>query len=729
MKRWMSMGICLLMLALCTRACALMLPVEGGGVEIDPTMLDDQQWMFLPAFVDLAALYPDAQETEEAGVWYDEASNMYLMQSANLRTVFLFSDDPIDRGREWLEDCFRHENETTGSMALVNAQGQVEHADTLRQLRGRGNYTWKQSKKSYQFKLENRADLLKTGDSENRSRTWLLMSETLDASMLHNRIAQDMALELGMEAAETEFVDLYYDGEYRGLYLLSEKVEIDPGRVDEMDYDDLLEKWNSKVGQFDLAALPAASAQNSRGLEFTYIDGVIDNGDPSSGAYLVEMENEAITLSDRCYFRLEDGRPYAVKNPENASESMMRYISEKLAAGRSAIENGGVDPVTGITAEEAFDLDSFARTVLLYELSHNGDAFTYSSTYFVLPAGESRIRSGPAWDFDLAFRYEWNGVNANGAGFKDSSWMQDFYKTEAFMEIARKVYLDQMHPLVTDTLLGTQEREHLKPLDVYAAEIAPSARMNGKLHYMAMDGRYRYAESREADVELLRDFLNKRSTWLHRMMTDIQPGENHIALWMDSCYGYADEKLRILTCPWQGVTVDEIDCYVSEDADEENYAVWQAEAYLTIPSGMNVEEVTVSMNGTPLACEVQEDGRLYICFVFEDPSYRVVDYYGEDIGLVYDYETYIRNYPEVAEACEYDPQAVMDYFCDEGMYEGHVGNAYFDPRQALELNSHLYHMFGEDWQLYYWEYIYYGHDEGWMKQQNKYFVPAVVDAM
>ena len=163
------------------------------------------------------------------------------------------------------------------------------------------------------------------------------------------------------------------------------------------------------------------------------------------------------------------------------------------------------------------------------------------------------------------------------------------------------------------------------------------------------------------------------------------------------------------------------------EADEESFAVWQMEALLALPEGM--EEPTLSLNGTPLSYETQEDGTIRISVTFEDPSYRPVDYYGEDIGLVYQYDAYVARYPEIAEMCEYDPQAVMDYFCDEGMYEGQIGNAYFDPVKALEMNSWLYHTLGEEWQNYYWDYITYGYEEGWMQNTPERFVPQVSDAL
>ena len=571
------------------------------------------------------------------------------------------------------------------------------------------------------MKIENTADLLKTGNQENLSRTWILLSETFDGTLLRNRIALDMALEMGAEASETEFVDLYYDGEYRGVYLLAEKVEIGEGRVHELDYDALLKKWNKKVGQPDLDVLPTAYGENAYGQSFSYVKDVLDNDHPASGAYLLEWENKKPAQDDRSWFAMEDGSFCVIKSPKNASESMMRYISETfLLACRKLQQDAAV--------EEYFDLESMARAVLLNELSANCDGFHYSSTYFVLPAESKQFRAGPVWDFDLAFRYRLDKGNGSAIGFKDTQgWMIDFYRSTAFLETAKRVYLEQIDPLVSGILLGDGEGDHLKSYDAYVQQIAVASRMNARRWSMAKDGRFLYGQTIEEETALLRKFLTERSAWLKQAMSDFRPDENHLPLWLIVRYGHPETGAQIISAPWQAAEVVSAAAEQLSEAGEENFALWQLEAVLALPEGM--EKPSLSLNGTPIDYEEQEDGSVLIRVAFEDPSYRPVDYYGEDIGLVYQYDSYVARYPEIAEMFGSDPKMVMEYFCEEGMYEGQIGNAYFDPRKVLELNSWLYETLGENWQDYYWDYIAYGHDEGWMQNTSERFVPQVADAL
>ena len=50
-----------------------------------------------------------------------------------------------------------------------------------------------------------------------------------------------MAGMLGLAHTDCTWVELYYNGEYRGLYLLTESIRIAEDRVDTFDWEDLCE--------------------------------------------------------------------------------------------------------------------------------------------------------------------------------------------------------------------------------------------------------------------------------------------------------------------------------------------------------------------------------------------------------------------------------------------------------------------------------------------------------
>ena len=707
----MKFRLLMLLVALCllcafgASAQEITVEAQGAQVQIAPVEIEGEPWYFLPSFADREALFPDAQPTEEENVWQSDAG--MIMQSDRLRALFLQSSDPVNEGRDYIENAPRHETSTTGSMLLVDKNGVVNCGDELRQIRGRGNSSWGYEKKPYQIKLENKADLLQTGDRSQRARTWVLLSETLDGSLLRNQIAMDLALEMGLSSTpQSEHVDLYYDGEYRGIYLLCEKVEMGEGRIDELDYDELIEAWNDHIGQKDLEKLPVGQGVNRFGSPFTYIEKLAESDRPDQGAFLLEMESDG-TLSDRCFFRLSDGGLIACKNPENASEKMMRFISEKLQEAQNVLRSGG--DITTV-----FDVDLFARMALLQEYSCNLDGYIYSSSFFVLPAGSSRFEPGPAWDFDRSFRFFGAGSNDLGVGFKNSQgWLWDFYHSDVFVERMHSLYEDVLTPLI-EVLLHGGEAEYLHSLDEYAELIHASRLMNERRWAHSTDAVKLTERSFAFEFEEIRRFLVQRDRWMRVTFANGPAGADHINLRLSAEYGRVEETVECHIGPWSRVNAEVLEVFEVSQADEENYAVWELSLAIRPEEGYAFHEPVVLINGETAAYEPQDDGSLLVCLQFEDPTYRPVDYCGDDMGLVYNPEVYAQHYPELAAEYEDDPEGLLAYFCEEGMYEGQMGNAYFEPQKIRLYHPELDQMLGENWQDYYWEFLYYGFEEGWL---------------
>ena len=377
-----------------------------------------------------------------------------------------------------------------------------------------------------------------------------------------------------------------------------------------------------------------------------------------------------------------------------------------------------------------FDVDAFARTALIQELSANPDGFLYSSSFFVLPDGQKQFRPGPVWDFDLAWHFMTNGKNSGGVGLKDQqSWLTEFYRSDAFVSCMQQIYLEEMTPLIQNILLGNEQGRWLKPLKEYQDQIAMSAKMNAKLWKTATNKNLVYGNTAEEESELLRSFIAQRSRWLQDRLAAWKPDEDVVDIWVHGVYGYApNDELEVRVYPWSHAKIREMELEQITEATETDYALWQLDITLDAGGGRAWRQPSVMINAVPVTVSLLDDGAIQVSAVFEDPSYRPVDYYGEDIGMVYDYDQYILNHPEVLEICGEDPELVMEYFCDEGMYEDHKGNAFFRPSEILASRPALYDMLGEDWSMYYWDYMMYGFEDGWLSKVKSYYCPDVQDA-
>lgn len=783
-----ALALCLALTAACAGAeeaadvpqpyltVSAVLLTDDGTAEVKSCWIDGEPWLFLPAFAKLDQLTlrvdgltsanayrwqtEDAQKPPAAfenggevnwralsaeastGEWVcalvDDQTNeklttLHVMRSANLRALFILSDDPVHYGQGWIDNCVKHENSASAAMALVSQAGTVDHAGHIAKLRGRGNSTWLCEKKSYQIKLDYKTDLLDTGIDAERNKTWVLLSNETDYTLLHNRVGFDLGLELGMtQTSFSESVDLYYDGDYRGSYLLCEKTEVGDGRVAISDYEKLIKKWNAIAGQTPLDELPVKTAVNRFGYEYTYVDGLTETDNPSVGSYLLEIES-GVTLSDPCWFKLtNENNMVASKNPEHASQKMMLYISEALEEARQALINRGVNPETGLTAGDYFDLEAFARIALAQEILYNTDGYSYSSSFFALPAGSRRFEPGPLWDMDLSCRPGIAGNETGPLNIKDDNygWLHSFYAVPEFQLLMQKIYQEELYPIMTRILLGTEQGQYLRPLGDYVAEIRESARMNRKRWNLTELEYLDACETYEEDVAVMRDFLTTRNEWLYQRIMAWRPTDPDSAiLRLKAKYTLMEDTLTFEIDPgyMPCVNIRSYEAKKVSDATETDYAVWHLDAVIEPVAGYALGlSPSVTLNGTALIPVFLEDGVLQISADFDDLSYRPVDYYGDDVGLVYNYDDYIANHPEVLEAVGDDPEAVLDYFCSEGMSEGQKGNAFFDPAAVLLKTPQLEETLGVDWELYYIDFIAYGYED-WMVRQNVWYQPPVRD--
>lgn len=343
--------------------------------------------------------------------------NIVFMRSSDCASIFLTSEDAEQYGRDYVEASLDHTASAKGSMRMISSDGSIVYDGALGQIKGRGNSTWNADKKPYQIKLKKKTDLLESGDASNKNKTWVLLANAYDASAMRNIISYSIAQDLGVKSAvEFRVVDLYYDSEYRGTYLLTEKVQVNSGRVGIAD----LEEENENVNQ-DSFQVRDVEGVNSYGHPMKYTEGLRNPVD-ISGGYLIEAD--ARYAQERSWFSVGTkwGPVYFVcKSPEGWSYEEANYLSCFVQDAFDAMINGGTNPRTGKSTQEYIDTDSFVSLYWVNEITKNRDGFVFSSTYAYKDANgadcESKLVFGPAWDFDLSLG------NRNADAGEPSDWV------------------------------------------------------------------------------------------------------------------------------------------------------------------------------------------------------------------------------------------------------------------------------------------------------------------
>ena len=288
---------------------------------------------------------------------------------------------------------------------IISENGNIEYSDisanTESEIKGRGNATFSYYKKPYQIKLAQKTGIL----GMDKSKTWILLANYTDQSALHNALAFTLGDALGVPYnIEYRFTNLYIDGEYRGLYMICEKVQVDSSRVDIEDLEKATEKANPDV---DLEKLISVSKNSGAVVNSTivksykYVSGITDPED-ITGGYLVELDNNYGT-SEPCYFQTDNGNTYVIKSPEYASRAQVEYIATIFADMEEAIYSDTGYNSKGKHYTEYIDAESFAAVYTVQELMKNWDAYT-SSMFFFKDADkdgvQSKIYMGPLWDLD-----------------------------------------------------------------------------------------------------------------------------------------------------------------------------------------------------------------------------------------------------------------------------------------------------------------------------------------
>ena len=434
-----------------------------------------------------------------------------VVPTGDVASMFLVSDDPVDHGREWVEASPDKSNKATGSMMLATAEGTVVYQGKLTQIKGRGNSTWLKEKKPYQIKLDKKTDLLETGKNENRAKTWVLLANDVDTSLLRNRIVYDLSVAMQMQPGiECRPVNLYYDGEYRGVYLLCEKVEIGSGRVDIADLESANEDANPSVSDFDTLEVKTGATAN--GVSYVYCD-AMQSPEDYTGGYLLEMDTAVRAQAEKCYFVTARGQYVVVKEPEYCSKQEMDYIGSYYQEFEDAVFNKGVNPNNQKDISAYVSVDSLAQCYIINELTKNPDGYRTSS--FLYKDADSDIMTmGPIWDYDLSFGYGWGDfVDACAEPEEFFTLYSNFgaalYRIPCFRQAVHDIYLNTVSPLVTETLLSgsVKNDDPLHSIAAYRREIEKSAYANGIVWHI---NKSRWS----SNLNAVKSYITTREQWL-----------------------------------------------------------------------------------------------------------------------------------------------------------------------------------------------------------------------
>ena len=339
----------------------------------------------------------------------------------------------------------RHTYREAGTYVAVEANGQVSASGECT-LKGRGNSTWTDQtavKRPYNLETEDAVSLF----GMSRQAKWSLLANCYDGSQLRSWLAYDVARKLDIPSAvETRFVNVYFNGYYNGLYLLTQHIDVTGGNVDIFD----LNRENKKTG--GVQARELVKELDEAGRFFSYYTGA--SPENISGGYLLEFiaNTAGLMAYEEPWFQMDHNNAL-IEAPKYPTKAEVQYISDYMDRVEDSIFNATDD-----SYRQYLDFDSWVNMYYMREFFHAWDGENNSS-YIYKDQDSDLLYNGPAWDYDFSMGQIW-GAHApytaqcmwleSKAAY---SWLQKL-KTghvDYAAEVERR-YFDVFLPLVTEQI-------------------------------------------------------------------------------------------------------------------------------------------------------------------------------------------------------------------------------------------------------------------------------------
>ena len=352
------------------------------------------------------------------------------------------------------------------SMTVTGAEKEkYDLTDARLQIKGRGNSTWSttyadkklgdyrwtttykkyeqidlialyKAKNSYTLKFDEPVNLLGIGSGKNRD--WILQGNKFDVTALRNKFMYLLAERMGTLTWVTNcaWVDLYVNGEYRGLYMIQEKPEAAKDRV---PIDD--SGTDPDKGYFiELNFRVDKESDKKEGLDWFYVPNFHQND--------------------------KNKREFEIKS-EHSTEEECAFIRDYFIKVDDAIRSHDYEAVTSLV-----DIYSMIDIYLIEELGKDCD-WGATSFYMYKERGGKLCFASP-WDFDMCMGSYSSGIKITGLisnGTSGNEWFEELHDVPWFAEMVQA----RMNSLEDDLL------ECLVSLEKYALALQPYADKNNDL--------------------------------------------------------------------------------------------------------------------------------------------------------------------------------------------------------------------------------------------------------
>ena len=328
---------------------------------------------------------------------------------------------------------------------------------------------------------------------------WVLNTSYNDKTFMRDVLAYDLANRMRRYATRTRYCEMVINDKYEGLYILMEKVKRDKNRV-------------------DVSSLK-----------------VTDNtGDDVTGGYILKIDKTEGSKSKlwSTFLNINGASyviPFQIEYPKITDITDAQFMYIKKYVTDFEVSLNGSDYLTPKAKwRDMIDIDSFVDYFLITEFTKNIDGYRLS-TYFYKDKDSkgSKLKMGPAWDYNLSFgnadfldgyktagwQYKVNdlAIPAKDTYFLSPTWWEQLsvdstfrYKASKRWEVLRKNALnsDRINTWMDSTATVLQE-----------ARIRNNNRWTGVLGVKIWPNYY-VGATYENETTWMKDWIRQRTAWL-----------------------------------------------------------------------------------------------------------------------------------------------------------------------------------------------------------------------
>lgn len=361
--------------------------------------------------------------------------------SGTVPTIFITTEsgnmEQINADKDYKESASYAVYTTAG---ILDAAGQCS-------MKGRGNSSWSARRKPYNINLSDDVSIL----GMDSTSAWALLGNSGSwLPQLRNKAVFALAERLDLPfTPQSEFVQLYLNGQYNGIYLLTQRISVGDGTV--------------KLNNLDIANQQINSFNDHHGT-FSHTTngnlkekGVLLANTPNdiSGGYLLEFD--ARYYYESSYFTTPRQK-VVIKSPNEASLQQVTYIADYVREAEVAVfSDSGINEITEKSYSDYIDIDSWAKIYALQNYFVQWDV-EFSSFYLYKKNKDPLLYAGPVWDFDLSCGEMYYGnypkLSKQLLWLNDTqgTWLRQLSKHDDFLTYAERQYLNKLSPAISQFL-------------------------------------------------------------------------------------------------------------------------------------------------------------------------------------------------------------------------------------------------------------------------------------